>query len=287
MLFTEAIEAWKNNLEIRVSKASLKSNLFSINYFNKFLEEKYNSMIYLDELKTEDVEDFFRYLKTERNNCLNTLEAHRRRISAFYNHLKLKGVQNENIVDKIGKIKTSPKPRVYLSEDEVIFLTVEMKKPLLQVFYKFLYFSGLRLGEALKLTLDDINLNKKLIYVKQGKGGKNRTVPISEKLNKILKNYLENIRPELESKMFFATKRTGTLSDKYTRYVLRNTLINLGWKDKGITAHSFRHSFASGLVKNKVNLKVIQKLLGHYDITVTAIYLNADAEDMKKAVEEL
>ncbi len=137
------------------------------------------------------------------------------------------------------------------------------------------------------MTLDDVDLIKGEILLKYGKGGKSRIIPISKKLDEILEEYLKKIRPKVNSKYLFATKRTAKVSVKYVANSLREALKKLGWQDREITIHTFRHSFASKLIKRKVNLKVIQKLLGHSDISVTAIYLKADIGDMKEAVEEL
>lgn len=287
MLFNEAIELWRESLIISLRSAkTIESHIFCMNYLNRFLEEKYNSMIYLDEVKTEDIENFFKFLRITKENSLNTIETYKRKIKTFYNFLIKKEIVKYNITEPIPKIKTVPKPRVYLNFKEASKIVNEIESPVVQVFYQVLYYTGLRKSEALNLSIDDVDLKENFIFVKNGKGGKNRRVPISKKLKKILGNYLENTKVS-KINSFFATPKSGNLSSQYLERRLKEALKRLKLEKKGITTHTFRHSFASNLVKKKVNLKVIQKLLGHSDITVTAIYLNADMDDMQKAVEEL
>ena len=150
----------------------------------------------------------------------------------------------------------------------------------------FLANTGLRISECLSLTLDDVDLDKSMIRVIQGKGGKDRNVPINQTLLPLLKDYRNNWRDAYGSDLFFATKKSGSLSNSYINTVIRNTVKKLGWK-KQVSCHTLRHSFASSLVKKKVGLVEIQKLLGHSSLKVTSVYTHVDMDQLNEAVNAL
>lgn len=288
MLLDEAITKYRESLEISGrSPATLHTNSITLNYFNKYLQSKYNSMVYLDEVTTRDIEDFFKYLKHERNNTSNTIETHSRKIKAFFNYAIKYGCIQINPILPIPKIRYIHKPRLYLTYQEVEKIVSVIASPMLKVYFTTLYFTGLRLSESLKLKLEDVDLENNMINLNYGKGGKSRVIPISDKLKTILMGYIQNIRPDVEGTHFFSTKQTGKLSERYVWHTLKEALKILNWEERGITTHTFRHSFAGNLVKKKVNIRAVQKLLGHYDISVTAIYLNAETGELREAVNEL
>ncbi|SKC57252.1 Site-specific recombinase XerD [Maledivibacter halophilus] len=90
----------------------------------------------------------------------------------------------------------------------------------------------------------------------------------------------------MNSDNFFATKKTGSLSAAYVNRVLNDTTKKLRW-NKNISAHILRHSFASNLIKNGVNLVHVQKLLGHSNLKVTSVYTHANMEDLNRAINVL
>lgn len=286
LLFDEAINLWSDLSSAGMrSPHTVKGYKITLNLIRKHLETKYNSKVYLEELKGSDIESFFNYLKA-RGNTTTTISTHQVRINSFFRYAHSQNWVSEDISKAVLKIKRKLAPREYLSIEELGEILKNIENPLMKTFLLTLYNTGLRLNEALTLQLEDVDFVKKEIFVRNGKGGKNRRIPISDKLERILTEYIETTRTKRESNNFFATGQTGKLSNHYVKICLRNAIKKAGIK-KRITSHIFRHSFASNLVKKKVNILVIQKLLGHSDITTTATYLHADDNDLRNAVNEV
>lgn len=171
-----------------------------------------------------------------------------------------------------------------MSEEEVSQFVAAIQHRLIQLAVQTLYFTGMRISECLHLQVADVDLEGNVIYVVNGKGSKDRKIPINSKLKELLIDYKDNWR--VESEFFFATRISGTLSVTSVARVLRETTEALGWKKK-VTAHILRHSFASKLVKNNVHLVKISKLLGHSSLKTTSIYVHSNLEDLQDAVNTM
>lgn len=173
---------------------------------------------------------------------------------------------------KIKKVLKAPNEHTYRGfRDKVIF--------------ELMYNTGLRRREVVNLELYDINFDEYTIFVKQGKGKKDRIVPMGEYLEKYLKEYTSKVRPVLtkslsEVKLFVNGKgeamRPGTLNTIMLKYSKR-----LGIR---FNSHTFRHSFATHMLKHGAGLLYIQQILGHSDPTSTEIYTKVYPTDLKEIV---
>ncbi|MBG9545512.1 recombinase [Cytobacillus firmus] len=253
---------------------------------NRFLEQKYNGFVMLDDIKTQDLEDYLTMLRVERNYQPASVNRHLNTLRSFYKFAIRKGWTKENVVAPIDQLKAPKKERTYMDVKEYEELVQAVQHPTIKTVIQFLFYTGLRITECLSLTLEDVDLDKEIIFVEHGKGNKQRKVPISPKLMPILKTYLKTIRPKTDSNYFFALAKTGRVSDVYVNRVLHETTRKLGWK-KTITCHVLRHSFASNLVKNDVHIVHIQKLLGHADLKTTSVYVHANQEQLAQAIQLL
>jgi integrase/recombinase XerD len=137
-----------------------------------------------------------------------------------------------------------------------------------------LYAAGLRLHEGLKLLVDDIDSKRMVIRVRQGKGKKDRYVPLPPKLLKMLREYWKAARPET---LLFEGREPGRpLAHSTVQRWCLTARRRAGIK-KEVTPHIFRHSFASHLLEGGMDLRTIQTLLGHRSLSTTAIYLHVTA----------
>lgn len=177
--------------------------------------------------------------------------------------------------------------RDFLSEMEMKKLILAIDHSLIRLVVLTLAYSGLRISECLNLTLADVDFEKNVIRVINGKGGKNRTVPLAENLADELLLYRDTQRPNVTSDNFFALKKTGSISDKYINRELKIATEKAGI-DKKVSCHTLRHSFASSLVRHGTDLPTVAKLLGHSDFrTVTSIYVHKDQSELTSAVNQL
>ncbi|MBO4294776.1 MAG: tyrosine recombinase [Alphaproteobacteria bacterium] len=143
---------------------------------------------------------------------------------------------------------------------------------------RLMFATGLRVSEALKLTLGDINFKNRQIYIK-GKGSKDRIVFFDEQTQSILQSYLSAVRPEFQAKnkpsVFFFPSLTAT-DGHLTRDAFFKALKKLALQCNipiNITSpHTLRHSFATNLINHDADLRSVQKMLGHENITTTEIY---------------
>lgn len=252
----------------------------------RFLEERYNGFVMLNDIETQDLEDYLKMLRVERNYQPASVNRHLNTLRSFYKYATRKGWTKENVVAPIDQLKTPKKERTYMDVKEYEVLVQAVQHPTIRTVIQFLFYTGLRITECLSLTLEDVNLEEETIFVEHGKGNKQRKVPISPKLLPILEAYKSSIRPKTDSQYFFALAKTGRVSDVYVNRVLHETTRKLGWK-KTITCHVLRHSFASNLVKNDVHIVHIQKLLGHADLKTTSVYVHANQEQLAKAIQSL
>ena len=140
--------------------------------------------------------------------------------------------------------------------------------------------------EVIKLKLQDINLEDSLLFVRKGKGGFDRVVPLSEIICVMLPNYLKIIRSNFQAEKskdwLFLVDRGAKLNNTSVGKILKY----YGKKAKlaeTLTCHVWRHSCASHLVKNNANLKHVQELLGHKSLATTERYLHISIGDLKQA----
>ncbi len=148
---------------------------------------------------------------------------------------------------------------------------------------ELLYASGLRVSELVNLTLDRLDFDNRTVRV-TGKGGKTRIVPVGKKALAAIKQYLDTERPAA------VKKRTGMeafLSARGTRlttvrvWQIVKTIAKNAGLDTNVYPHLLRHSFATHLLSNGADLRIIQELLGHADIATTQVYTHIDAQRLK------
>ena len=150
------------------------------------------------------------------------------------------------------------------------------------IMFALLYSSGLRVSELVTLKLEDINLEAGFLRV-LGKGSKERVVPVNVRAMEMVKKYINQQRPEIlknkRSTYLFVTRRGGPM----TRQRFWQTIKALGRRlGIEISPHTIRHSFATHLLEGGADLRSLQKMLGHSDISTTQIYTKVTAERLRK-----
>ncbi len=146
------------------------------------------------------------------------------------------------------------------------------------------YASGLRLSELASLQLNEFDFEENFVRVR-GKGNKTRIVPVGECAMNALESYLSGERPSLvkahTSSEVFLSIRGRALSSERLRAIVKERALAAGIEHT-MYPHMFRHSFATHLLENGADLRVIQEMLGHADISTTQIYTHVDTQRMKK-----
>jgi site-specific recombinase XerD len=288
MLLSEAIERFNDYLySIDRSPLTAERYVRDMTFMRKFFEEKANGPVFVEDITEDDLEDLLRYLK-EKDFAPNSRSRYFYTLRSFYKFASKKDIVIKDIAANMETIKLPKKERNYLTEEEVDRVVAEVHNPIIKTIVIFLYNTGLRISECRNLKLDDVDFEKKVIRVIEGKNKKDRIVPINNQLYVLLKDYLDNVRDAPESDYFFATSRSGKKSISYPHICLSlSTAAKKSGINKQVSCHVLRHSFASTLVKKKVGLVEIQKLLGHSNLAVTSIYTHTNLEALTEAVNTL
>lgn len=254
-----------------------------------------------------DLKDFVEFLGKNGKNSFPGVS--RDDIIAFLSECRARGLESSSIARRLVSVKMlfrylfqenlipnditdvmdSPKLwRIlpdFLSPDEVerilkIFPDTG-KDPLIfrnRVILEVMYACGLRVSETAGLRHGDILKGQRLLRV-TGKGDKERIVPIGETAERLLDRYLNDIRPKLlkdgGSPFVFLSRNGRRLDRERIWAIVKDAAVRAG-VEKNIHPHTFRHSFASHLLENGADLRVIQEMLGHADISTTQIYTHVD-----------
>lgn len=140
-----------------------------------------------------------------------------------------------------------------------------------------IYAGGLRVSEACRLRVEDIDSKRMLIHVREGKGGRDRCVMLSRRLLRALRDYWRQYRPS----EFLFPGRVGPLGPAAVRRVVRRTAVEAGLRKK-VSPHVLRHSFATHLLEMGTDLRIVQALLGHQHLQMTARYTRINTRHLQR-----
>lgn len=289
----EIILSYKDYLSVIQEKA--KSTVYAytidimllIDYLKtkeKFQDlEVSEAFIKLIELK--DLYGFLSYLKNHRDN--NSF-ARARKVAAMksffkYCETKLKILEN-NPCRELEVPKQPSKQINYLTLEESESLLTDIvgrnKTRDLAILTLFLN-CGLRLSELCNIKLKDIRED---ILVVRGKGDKDRTVYLNDKCMEVLNDYIEE-RSNIKNPYLFLSERKNQISKRDVQYIVQKNLESTGLDTSKYSTHKLRHTAATLLYKySKVDIRTIQKILGHENIGTTQIYTHVDDEQVRKAI---
>ncbi len=239
-----------------------------------------------------DKKDIESYIKSI-SKIENTSQA--RKISslrAFYEFLVRKSYLSASPMDGIE----GPKLGKYLPD----VLSIEEVEKLLdfepsddftfrnRTILELLYSTGLRISELVGLKLENINLDMALIKV-MGKGSKERTIPLNDYALEYLNKYINEVRPRLLKKVqtdyLFLNNHGKVLSRQAVFLMIKKRASEIGL-NKNISPHTLRHSFATHMLSNGADIRFIQELLGHSDVSTTEIYTHVINETLKSDYDE-
>jgi len=284
MTLKEAIKDYLDYLtRLGRSPATIKTYYKHLDKYRRYLHDLRNYHMYIDELTSKDFED---YLKA---TCDYKSSAYKYNIITVYKgfstYCHKKGYSENDTGKQVEKVKRRIKERDYLTPIEIERLFKAIDHETIKPLIKTLYYAGLRIGEGLKLTIEDINFDKNTIIITKGKSKRKRIIPINHKLRNELKTYLKHRKPINSDDPIFVTQR-GSLTEGYVNRILKKASLKAGLGKK-VTTHIFRHSFASNLIGKGADLYKVKELMGHTSISTTEIYLHTNMTELRKAVGQL
>lgn len=252
---------------------------------DKFLEFNKNKGI--EKITNKDLKEYIKYLKEENLNE-KSIARNISSLKSFYKFLVISKYIDNNPSDALFLPKVKKSLPNTLTEDEVLkLLDIELtdnfsyrNKAMLELMYA----TGLRVSELINLKLQDIDLSQDIIRT-FGKGSKERVIPIGDYAKEYLEKYIYEYRGSMLKKEQSEYLFLNNHGKQITRQGFFKIIKNIA-KEKGInkelSPHTLRHSFASHLLKYGADLRTIQELLGHSDISTTQIYTHITNEELKK-----
>lgn len=258
---------------------------------NKLRQYSEIRQLLLDRLSVRDIQDFLIWIN-ELGVSAHTQARILSGLKSFFSFLKIEYGLKENPMELIQPPRLERKLPDTLNIQEIDRLIAALdlsgkegmrNKAMLEV----LYGCGLRVSELINLRLSNLNLRDGFIKV-EGKGNKERLVPIGHQAIKYLRMYLEEVRPSQKinpghEDMVFISKR-GTSLSRVMVFLMIKGLAEKAGIHKNISPHTFRHSFASHLVEGGADLRAVQDMLGHESITTTEIYTHIDRDYLRSAI---
>ena len=267
----------------KLSNNTLQSYRRDIEQYRDYIQN--NKINYL-KVDGEDLQEYLKKLQ-EMGKKTSTISRNLASIRSFYQFLlrikKVKhdptdGIQSPKVEKKAPSVLTSKEVELLLEQPKDVDLKGTRDKAMLE----FAYATGMRVTEIISLDIDDVNLNEG--YVTCNSGKKQRTIPIGTMSLKALKEYIEEARPviikdENEKALFVNTNGKRLTRQgfwKIIKYYKEQAHI-----EKDITPHVLRHSFATHLLQNGADLKSIQTMLGHSDISSTQVYVQFQDPELR------
>jgi len=251
---------------------------------------------YLEEIKITSIEDvkyshIAEYINRFNAKGFNATSIVRGIVAVkqFFKYLLLEKLITEDPTSQIKtpKMKKSIPGVISLDDVEAVLGAPDESKPeglRDRAMIEVLYATGIRVTELISLKLNDVNFDLGFVIV-YGKGSKERMVPIGEKAREKLLLYLEHGRPAIlkskEAKALFVTKRGGGMTRQGFWKLIKNYALKSGITKK-VSPHTLRHSFATHLLERGADLRTIQIMLGHSDISTTQIYTHVESERLKE-----
>jgi len=236
-----------------------------------------------DRITEDQLRNYFLHLRNERKLAPGTLKVAYHAIRFFYTNT----VKRDWATLRKLRIPRQQKLPAVLSADEVWQLIGAVKKEQHRVIFQTIYSLGLRLQEALHLQVGDIDAKRRLVHVHQGKGSKDRYVPLPDKLLPLLRGYWQTHRDPTWIFPTIDRKRSQSTGQPLRRTGLQacmNVVVqDLQWAKRGVSIHTLRHSYATHLLEGGVNLRTIQKYLGHSSLTTTMVYLHLTTQGEEQA----
>jgi tyrosine recombinase XerC len=279
------IEKFLNYLKIEknYSEYTLLNYTIDLKMFASFLEEEP-----IEEIDHLDIRRFLADLKTK-NFSKKTIARRVSCLRSFFKFLVREGYLKCNPAVGMRSPKQDKKLPLFLTLDEVTRLIESPDNDVVgwrdRAIMETIYSTGMRISELVGLNIEDIDFISGAVKVR-GKGKKERLVPIGDRALKAIKNYLDIRDPRArENRAVFLNNNRRRITARGVRLILDKYVTKVSFKEK-ISPHTLRHSFATHMLERGADLRAVQELLGHVNLSTTQIYTHVSAERLKSVYEK-
>jgi integrase/recombinase XerD len=272
-------------LEDGLSKNSLSAYRRDLILFARWLDIEVQKVIY-----DADAADVMSYMAYRRADKATTANRRLTVLKRFYRFAIRKSFIKADPCLNLRAAKQAPRFPKTLSESQVeaLLAAPDIETPLGirdRTMFELMYASGLRVSEIVELKTVEISLNEGVVRVVSGKGGKERLVPFGIEAGTWLRKYLDESRPYLlankSSQDLFLARHTGEGMTRQAFWHIIKRYATIASIDVPLSPHTLRHAFATHLLNHGADLRVVQLLLGHADISTTQIYTHVARERLK------
>jgi integrase/recombinase XerD len=270
----------ESELKLRgFSDKTVKSYMFHNQKFLDFVKKT------PEEIEESDVKDYLGHLMVDKNHKAASVNLVLCTLRFFYEK-----ILEKDILKKIDSPKLEKKIPVVLSREEIRrMLEAAKKKRKQRILLELMYSSGLRVSEAVNMKVDDLNLDERFGKVVSGKGKKDRLIILSNELIKHLEVYLRRRTkkfPDNEYLFPSSVKRESHITVRQAQKIINKIAWRAGIR-KRVFCHALRSSFATHLLEDGTDIRVIQELLGHSNLATTQRYTKVSTEQLKKVKSPL
>lgn len=271
-------------IERKYSDKTILSYKDDLIEYNEFLGNNFTNILNID---INIVNNYMKYLY-ERKITKSSISRKLSSIRGLYNYLVREEIIKENYFNKISNPKRELYLPKFLKDEELdkIFSVCNFNNPTEErdtLIIELLYATGVRVSELVNIKIKDINRKEKLIKV-LGKGNKERIVIYNNHTKKALDAYLKdgyNYFNKKSSEYLILNKNGNKLSERYIREII-NKKVSQASLDIKISPHTLRHTFATDILENGMDLMTVKELLGHESLNTTSIYTHITNEQIKK-----
>lgn len=293
MQLKQTLEEFQGYLKAELNRpvATIEGYTKDLRIFLKYLDGNGQGDIPVEKITSGHLSDYLRYLTKEKNLRPNTVKRRLIALKSFFNFLVESEYLEQNPAADLPRPRLPQKHPRYLCKEEVekmlaTFPDDQSPSALRdKTALMCLYYTGVRAKELVGLKKEDIDFKEKMVAVKKGKGGRFRRVPLHPLLESQLKKYLAEA-PGLVNGYLFCNRQGLPISTDYVHHFVEECARTAGLKKK-VTPHMLRHTFATHLYRQGVNIFTLAKLLGHAELRSTSIYTHTDLEHLRQAVEKL
>ncbi|WP_068671953.1 site-specific tyrosine recombinase XerD [Oceanobacillus sp. Castelsardo] len=286
-MLNDALEDYFHFLQIErgLSENTLKSYRRDLKDYTNFLMKKLEVKSWNNVTRIEIIH--FLYALKDGGKSTSTISRHISSIRSFHQFLMREKIVNQDASLHIETPKKERKLPDVLSQKEVEqLLSIDTKTPLAyrnKAMFELMYATGLRVTELVTLNISDLHLTMGFVQC-FGKGSKERIVPIGDVAIHAIEQYLQHGRGKLlkqnSTSTLFLNQHGRPLTRQGFWKILKKIALEVGI-NKEITPHTLRHSFATHLLENGADLRIVQEMLGHEDISTTQIYTHVTKTRLK------
>jgi len=230
-------------------------------------------------ITADEIEKYLLYLIDEKQVSHSYVNQAVNAIKYFYGKVLKQPIK----IKHLPRPKKSKKLPVVLSEQEVLRILGQIRNLKHQAIIMLIYSAGLRVSEVVRLKIKDIDGDRKMLWVRGGKGAKDRYTLLSEIALETLRNYYKTYRPQ---EWLFEGQKKGHYSRRSVEKIVEHAIKKAGIHKKA-SVHTLRHSFATHLLEHGTDIRYIQELLGHSNIKTTQIYTHVAKQQTEKIISPL